>query len=83
MEKETIEITSRVGLQGTGSARLAFAASQFHSDILLICNGCSANAKDVMAVMRFCARAGTKVTIQAVGLDEVAAVETLALLLAA
>ena len=76
-------MASRVGLQGSGSARVALAARQFHSEVLLVCNDCRADAKDVMAVMRLSARAGTKVTIQAVGPDAVAAVQALATLLAA
>ncbi|WP_342394091.1 HPr family phosphocarrier protein [Cupriavidus pinatubonensis] len=83
VETRTVEMASRVGLQGSGSARVALAASQFHSEILLVCHDCSADAKDVMAVMRLSARAGTKVTIQAAGPDEVAAVQALAALLAA
>jgi phosphocarrier protein len=83
VETKTVEMASRVGLQGSGSARVALAARQFHSEILLVCNDCRADAKDVMAVMRLSARAGTKVTIQAVGPDAVAAVQALAALLAA
>ena len=77
----TIEITSRVGLQGSGSARLALAASQFESDILLVCNARQANAKNVMVVMALPIRAGTEIKIKAVGPDEAAAAKTLAALL--
>jgi len=77
----TIEITSRVGLQGSGSARLALAASQFESDILLVCNARQANAKNVMEVMALPIRAGTEIKIKAVGPDEAAAAKTLAALL--
>ncbi|WP_426399107.1 HPr family phosphocarrier protein [Ralstonia sp. R-29] len=77
----TIEITSRVGLQGSGSARLALAASQFESDILLVCNARQANAKNVMDVMALPVRAGTEIKIKAVGPDQGAAAKTLAALL--
>lgn len=75
-------MTGRSGLQGSGSARLALAASRFESDIVLVCDACRANAKRVMEVMRLPARAGTKVRIQAVGPDAAAAVEMCAALLA-
>lgn len=77
-----VHVTGRGGLQGSSSARLALAASRFESDILLISDACSANAKSVMEVMRFPTRAGTKVRIQAVGPDAAAAAEMLAALLA-
>jgi phosphocarrier protein len=77
----TIEMTNRMGLQGRGSARLTFTAAQFESEILLVSNDCTANAKNVMEVMRLSARAGTQVRIQATGPDEVAAVKVIAALL--
>lgn len=79
----TIEMTCRVGLQGSGSARLVHAASQFDCDILLVCNERTANAKNVMEIMRLPARAGAKVMIQAVGRDDAAAVKVIAALLSA
>lgn len=81
MVEATIEITSRVSLQGSGSARLAVAAGRFESDILLICNARKANAKNVMEVMALPIRAGTEIKIRAVGPDEGAAAKTLAALL--
>ncbi|GAB7541932.1 PTS phosphocarrier protein NPr [Cupriavidus sp. 8B] len=81
MVDATIEMTNRMGLQGRGSARLSFTAAQFESEILLVSNDCSANAKNVMDVMRLSARVGTQVRIQATGPDEVAAVKVIAALL--
>lgn len=81
--EKSIEVTSQIGLQGRGSARLAHAANQFQSDVLLVNEVCSVNAKDVMQVMRFSARAGTWVRVQATGPDEAAAVKLLVALLTA
>ncbi|EHP38478.1 phosphoryl transfer system, HPr [Cupriavidus basilensis OR16] len=75
-------MTNRLGLQGRGSARLTLTAAQFESEILLVSNDCTANAKNVMEVMRLSARVGTQVRIQATGPDEVAAVKVVAALLA-
>ncbi len=81
MVEVTIEVAVRDGLQGRNSARLAFTANQFECQILLASGPCIANAKDVMEVMRLSARAGTHVRIQADGVDEAAAVITIAALL--
>lgn len=78
MVEATIEITCRAGLQGSGSARLALLAGQFESNILLMCNARTANAKNVMEVMRLPVRAGVAIKIQAVGPDEAVAAKTLA-----
>lgn len=83
MVEVTIEVTCRVGLQGRSSARLAHAANQFQSDVLLVSDVYSVNAKDVMQVMRFSARAGTWIRVQASGPDEAAAVRQLVALLTA
>jgi phosphotransferase system HPr (HPr) family protein len=77
----TVEMTNRMGLLGRGSARLTFTAVQFESEILLVSNDFTANAKNVMEVMRLSARAGSQVRIQAIGPDEVAAVKVIAALL--
>jgi len=60
---------------------LAFTASQFECEILLTSGPWVANAKNMMEVMRLSARAGTRVRIQADGVDEAAAVVTIAALL--
>ncbi|WP_051974557.1 HPr family phosphocarrier protein [Cupriavidus necator] len=81
MVEVTIEVTAKNGFQGRNSARLAFTANQFECEILLICSPWVASAKNVMEVMRLSARAGTHVRIQADGVDEAAAVVTIAALL--
>ncbi|WP_084402680.1 HPr family phosphocarrier protein [Cupriavidus sp. amp6] len=77
----TIEVTAKNGFQGRNSARLAFTANQFECQTLLTSGPWIANAKDVMEVMRLSARVGTHVRIQADGVDEAAAVVTIAALL--
>ncbi|ABF11526.1 phosphocarrier protein HPr [Cupriavidus metallidurans] len=83
MVEKSIVVTSSIGLQGRGSARLAHAANQFESDLLLVNDVCIVNAKDVMQVLRFSARAGSRVRVQASGSDEAAAVKRLVALLTA
>jgi phosphocarrier protein HPr len=72
-----VEVHSRWGLNGRGSARLAFTASQFHSDIVVSANGRSVNGKDVMSVMSLRAKAGVTVRVLACGPDEHAATQAL------
>ncbi|MGO4306526.1 HPr family phosphocarrier protein [Cupriavidus sp. RAF12] len=77
----TLEATARDGFQGRNSARLAFTANQFECEIRLTSGPWIANAKNVMEVMRLCARVGAHICIQADGVDEAAAVVTIAALL--
>jgi len=77
----TVEVTANTEFQGRNSARLAFTANQFECTILLTSGQWVANAKDVMEVMRLSARAGTHVRVGAEGVDEAAAVVTIAALL--
>jgi phosphocarrier protein len=77
----TIEVAAGTTFQGRNSARLAFTANQFECEILLTSGPWVANAKHVMEVMRLSARAGTHIRIQADGVDEAAAVVTIAALL--
>ncbi len=81
MVEVTLEATARDGFQGRNSARLAFTANQFECKILLTSGPWIANAKNVMEVMRLSARVGTHLCIQADGVDEAAAVVTIAALL--
>ncbi|MBF6989490.1 MULTISPECIES: HPr family phosphocarrier protein [Cupriavidus] len=81
MVEVTIEVTAGNGFQGRNSARLAFTANQFECKILLTSGPWIANAKNVMEVMRLSAQVGTHLGIQADGVDEAAAVVTIAALL--
>ncbi|WP_454739915.1 HPr family phosphocarrier protein [Cupriavidus necator] len=81
MVEVTIEVTAKNGFQGRNSARLAFTANQFECEILLTSGPWVASAKNVMEVMRLPAPAGTHIRIQADGVDEAAAIVTIAALL--
>ncbi|WP_454743787.1 HPr family phosphocarrier protein [Cupriavidus necator] len=81
MVEVTIEVTAKNGFQGRNSARLAFTANQFECEILLTSGPSVASAKNVMEVMRLPALAGTHIRIQADGVDEAAAIVTIAALL--
>jgi len=62
------------GLNGRSSAKLAFEALQFESDIVLTPNGRSVNGQDLMSVMALRAKVGTHVRVLAIGPDEIQAV---------
>lgn len=81
MVEVTLEATARDGFQGRNSARLAFTANQFACEIRLSSGPWIANAKNVMEVMRLSVRVGSNICIQADGVDEAAAVVTIAALL--
>lgn len=77
----TLNIAAGRGFQGRGSARVSLVASRFTSRIVLVTDSGSADARDVMAVMRLRTPPGTVLRIQADGPDEVAAVRSIAQLL--
>lgn len=77
----TLNIAAGKGFQGRGSARMSLVAGRFASRIVLVTDSGSADAHDVMAVMRLRTPPGTVLRIQADDPAEVAAVRAIARLL--
>ena len=75
--KTTITLTNKLGLHARASTKLTQTASQFSSDIWIERNGRRVNAKSIMGVMMLAASKGSKVTLEASGADESAALEAL------
>ncbi|TDF67046.1 HPr family phosphocarrier protein [Cupriavidus sp. L7L] len=69
MVEATIDGLAGLIFQGRSSARLSLAASRFASSIMLATASGSANARDVMAVMRLRVPPGTPLRIRADGPD--------------
>ena len=82
MAEATIDGLAGLIFQGRSSARLSLAASRFASSIMLATASGSANARDVMAVMRLRVPPGTPLRIRADGPDEAAALSAIVNLLA-
>jgi phosphocarrier protein HPr len=77
MLKTTVTITNKLGLHARASAKLTKLAGSFASEIFLSRNGRRVNAKSIMGVMMLAAGQGTDVEIEAVGVDEDHAMQSL------
>jgi phosphocarrier protein len=81
MIKQEIEIINKLGLHARASTKLTQVASQFESEIWLERNTRRVNAKSIMGVMMLAASKGSKLTIDANGADEAAAIAALVTLI--
>jgi phosphocarrier protein len=77
MIKQELEIINKLGLHARASSKLTQTASQFTSEIWIEKNGRKVNAKSIMGVMMLAAAMGSKITLEANGADEQAAIDTL------
>ena len=74
MRKE-MEVRIAGGLEARPIAVLVQVASQFESSIYLEANEKRVNAKSIMGMMTLALKAGEKLTVEATGADEEAAIE--------
>lgn len=81
MVRQDVEIINKLGLHARASTKLTQTASQFKSEIWLERNNRRVNAKSIMGVMMLAASKGSKVAVEAVGLDETEALEALVALI--
>ncbi|PPD16161.1 MAG: phosphocarrier protein HPr [Methylotenera sp.] len=77
MIKQDIVIINKLGLHARASTKLTQTASQFAAEIWIERNGRKVNAKSIMGVMMLAAAKGSTVTLEANGVDEVAAIAAL------
>lgn len=75
--KTEIEIINKLGLHARASTKLTQTASQFSSEIWIERNGRKVNAKSIMGVMMLAASKGSVITIEANGIDETLAMQSL------
>jgi len=76
IEKE-IEVINRAGIHTRPASMIVKTTAKYKSDIYLIRDGFSINAKSIIGVMTLAAAQGEKLTIRADGPDESEAVESL------
>lgn len=81
MIKQEIEIINKLGLHARASTKLTQTASQFGSEVWIERNGRRVNAKSIMGVMMLAASKGSKITLEANGEDEQAAMSALTTLI--
>ena len=77
MRSEDVTIINRLGLHARAAAQLLKLANQFKSDITIVKDGHSANAKTIMELLMLAATKGTLLTIKAEGDDKNEAVDAI------
>jgi phosphocarrier protein len=81
MIRQEIEIINKLGLHARASTKLTQTAAPFASQIWIERNNRRVNAKSIMGVMMLAASKGSKITLEADGEDETAAVNALVALI--
>ncbi|MBR5577661.1 MAG: HPr family phosphocarrier protein [Lachnospiraceae bacterium] len=75
MMRKEMEIRIAGGLEARPIAVLVQVASQYESSIYLETEGKRVNAKSIMGMMTLALKAGEKIAVEAVGVDEEKAIE--------
>ena len=78
MVEKTLTIENKTGIHARPASIFVQTAGQFNSVITIKANGKSADAKSILKIMSMQLSKGTEVLIQADGMDESDAVESLA-----
>jgi len=73
-----VTVTNRAGLHTRPAAMLVKLASQFKSEIHLVRDGFSINAKSIIGVMTLAAEQGSTLGLQVEGIDEAEAATAVA-----
>ncbi|MDA3871251.1 MAG: HPr family phosphocarrier protein [Candidatus Marinimicrobia bacterium] len=77
MTEKEFEILNHQGLHARPATALVSLASKFESDIFLIRDDKKINAKSILGVLVLAAEHGSKLKIQALGVDEEEAAEAI------
>ncbi|HEY3325749.1 MAG TPA: HPr family phosphocarrier protein [Novimethylophilus sp.] len=77
MIRQEIEIVNKLGLHARASTKLTQVAGQFDSQLWIERGTRRVNAKSIMGVMMLAASKGSKITLEASGDDETAAMSQL------
>lgn len=78
MKKKEITVTNKLGIHARPASMIVKAATEFSSDIHIIKDSITADAKSIMSVMMLAAAQKSTLIIQADGNDEEGAVEAIA-----
>lgn len=70
MLKQDIEIVNKLGLHARASAKLTQTAGQFQCAVFVAKADKRVNAKSIMGVMMLAAAKGSRLTLEADGVDE-------------
>ena len=75
--ERTVEIVNRLGLHARPAAAFVKLAGRFKAEVLVEKNGLEVNGKSIMGVLMLAAEHGSRLRIQASGIDAKEAVEAL------
>lgn len=81
MQESVLTVTNKSGLHARPAALLVKAASDFQSQVNILKDGKTFNAKSILSVMSAGVRQGETVTIQTSGTDEEAALNAIIVLI--
>lgn len=83
MAERTVTIVNKNGVHARPAAELVKTAGKFTSNITIVRDDLEVNGKSIMGVMMLAAECGSQITLRAMGDDADAALDALALLVAA
>lgn len=78
-----VEIVNQLGLHARAAARFVETANRFAAEVTVTNDDESVSGKSILGLMMLAAGQGTQLTVRAVGVDADAAIDALALLIAA
>ena len=77
MPERIIRIQNKLGLHARASAKLAVDAGRFNSEVSLVKDDISVNAKSIMGIMMLAAAKGTELVLKAEGPDADSALDSI------
>jgi phosphocarrier protein HPr len=77
MISRTVTVVNRLGLHARAAAKFVHLATRFQSQVRVIRDAKVMDGKSIMGILLLAAARGTAITVEAVGVDEQAAVEAL------
>ena len=82
MTERNVQIVNKLGIHARPAAEIVKTAAQFKSEITIVRDDLEVNGKSIMGVMMLAAECGSTILIRAEGVDEAAAIDALAAVIA-
>ena len=82
MTERNVQIVNKLGIHARPAAEIVKTAAKFKSEITIVRDDLEVNGKSIMGVMMLAAECGSTILIRADGVDEAAAIEALAAVIA-
>lgn len=77
MAQLEVELTNRLGLHARAAAKFVHTASLFAAHVTVLHNDEEVNGKSILGLLLLAAPVGTRLTVRAVGKDEVDALKAI------